>query len=777
MTTLAVIAALCACVATTFGQNPQSIETGRIGARYNKNNYQGGATGKEQLSRDNGQQEGNLQRGAVWTGRAGEQDDAWNRNQQQFRDQAGARRQQYGNNNKNFGNIVNQIRDEGLRNAYNINDASKYNRNDQTQASGFNAANARKNAFDRGNDLQDNINYSFNKKFNKQSSENGGFEDENGRAFSKVDLIDEREKDQAIKRNDNAITRRQNDKQQAIKESDWKANAKQAKANAGQYGFGDRRLEAAGERSDDRAIDYNRKDDQFRENESGVDSATRLAKDLAEQAAGYRNEAGANADSARTVKDGKYYAGSENDPNNVGAVHGGTAGNGDKTRKEGSGGNINTGFNENADQKENGEEVARATALSSADAKNEYSRLKDRVAYAEVKGLKDRAQGAFKQGLLDSTNQGFSNNAAEAAKDASESDRNFAGSASASDFAAKQNSVNEALRDRDYYLKKANDENETFTRRKQFFHNKNEGGSNDENLKYDRNKKAREFGAAEEADLAKQNQFAKAQQENKNTNAQRSFEDSSDKRAQLQHQKEDRVQTADGFANHGEEEAAKAGARIEAQDRRHNWQTADDSRSDQTGTNQGLWEKAIGRTESTKVADQHQNDIQADVEQVEVGGEGPFGNINSRQIIGKDILAVQENKKKKEYHIPDLVVEIEPASHPVRIAPPKKHIEIAPLPAVQPVKTYKPPKYNKKKVDYSSKYQPSRSRYRAPAPQYHGFQRINNSLFAQRDQDRFRGISNIGRGKATSSFRKPNLSFGKRRTSANLGSLNRGLFH
>merc|ERR1719361_1240435 len=400
--------------------------------------------------------------------------------------------------------------------------------------------------------LNDNINYRFNKQFNKQSSENGGFEDENGRQFTKVDLIDEREKDQVLNRADNAVQRRQNDKQQAIKETDWRAKANQAKANAGQYGFGDRRLEAAGERSDERAIDYNRKDNQFRENEVGVDSATRLAKDLAEQAAGYRNEAGANADATRAVTDGKSYASTKTAPAGagVGYAHGaaGVAGaGGDTSRRELTGGEIDSGFAENADQRERGEELARATALSAADARNEYQRLKDRVVYDEVKGLKDRAEGAFRQGLSDSANQGFSSNAAEAAKHAQESDRNFAGAASSSQFAANQKALNEALRDRDYFLKKQNDENETYTRRKQFFHNKKEGGSNDEALQY---------------------------------------------------AQEDRIQDASGTGVNAEQEAARAGADVQNYDRRANWQTADDSRSEQVGRKQNLWEEQSDKDEN-----------------------------------------------------------------------------------------------------------------------------------------------------------------------------------
>ncbi|XP_005107921.1 uncharacterized protein LOC101861538 [Aplysia californica] len=781
------IAALCVAVSHGLPSSGGvgSRELGRIGSRYYKNNFNQGRKGSELLNRDQQQHQGNLARNAIWTGRAGSKDDAFRRNDQQFRDQAAARRQNYANNNKNFGNIVQQIRDEGLRNAYKINDAAKYSRNDQEQANGFNAANARKNAFDRGNNLEDNINYRFNKRFNKQSSENGGFEDENGRRFSKLDLIDEREKDEALRRKDNAVSRRQNDQQQAIKEADWRANANQAKAKAGQYGFGDRRLEAAGERSDDRAIDYNRKDNQFRENEEGIDSAIRLAKDLAEQAAGYRNEAGANADSARNVKDAKFYGGEQTGPGGVRVGPDGAYGvgsGGPKSRNEGSGGRIKSGFAENADQRERGEELARATALSAADARNEYQRLKDRVVYDEVKGLKDRASGAFRQGLSDTANQGFSRNAAEAAKHAAESDKSFAGAASASEFAAKQKAVNEALRDRDYFLKKRNDENETFTRRKQFFHNKKEGGANDEELKYNRNKKAREFGAAEEADLAKKNQFAKSNHDAKVAANERNFEDSVSRRAQLQNEQEDKVKEANGFGNRVEQEAARAGSNGNAYERRNNHQTADDSRSEEFQRKQALWDGAQARLINDKDAGQHARNTQAEVATHTTGGSGPFGNINSREIVGQDVFAPGGiTKQKTAKRIPDINVDIGPITQPIKIEPPKRRIQIPNLPAVQPVKAYQPPKYNKKEVDYSTKIgQPSRSRSRDQGLLYNvGFQRIGSGLFNR--PGAFSRIStNIlpgqgGRRAATSAFKKPGLTFGSRGRS-HLGSLNHGVF-
>lgn len=603
-------------------------------------------------------------------------------------------------------------------------------------------------------------------------------------------MIDEREKDQAIKRKDNAVSRHQNDQQQSIKEQDWRANSNQGQSQAGQYGFADRRLEAAGERSDDRAIDYNAKNNRFRENEQGVDAAVRLAKDLAEQAAGYRNEAAANADALRNVNDKKYYGGQET-ANKAGVNHGyaeGVAGPREpRARNEGSGGKITSGFNENADQKEKGEELSRASALSAADARNEYNRLKDRLVFDEVKGLKDRAQGAFKQGLADSKNQGFNHNAAEAAKHASEKDKNYAGATSASDFAAKHKALNEALRDRDYFMKKQNDEDETFSRRKQFFHNKREGGTNDEELKYDRNKKAREFGAAEEADLAKHNQFAKAHEDAKIATNERKFEDSNAKRAQLHHAQDDRVQTADGFGDRFDEEGARAGSNAHSANSWQGKENSDENKSAQHQKKKALWDNAEAKQSKDQEGIQYANTIQADVDSLSTGGNGPFGSISSRSFVAPIILnQAPIAKKSKEKKIPDIEIDIRPVRHQFKSEPPKRKIAIPELPAIQPVKGYSPPKYNKKEVDYSTHLQrpiysrDSGRRDRGSLFQ-NGFQRIGSNLFNRPNGSFSRLNSNLlgratgSRGQATSAFKKPNLGF--RTRSSGIGSLNRQPTH
>lgn len=673
---------------------------------------------------------------ARWSGQSAVRDNGLAQNEQALQRRAQLANQNFGRFSNSFGNIAKQIRDEALRNQYVIKDDAQYKRNNLNSAQGANQANARKTAFDRGEVLDDNINYVFNKKFDKASSENGGYEEENGRNLRKLDLIDEREKDRKLLRGDSAVSRSQSDEQKAIKDSEWKSNAAQKQAQEGKYGFADRRVDQAGERSDDRAMDYDRKDSRYLEQESGRDEAVRLAKDLAEQAAGYNNEAAATADANRNVADKKYYGGKEigADPTRAGqdgygpdgAAQAAAAVSGDKAKHEGSGGAIKSGFDENAAQHERGNELAAAKALSSAEAINDYRRNKDKLAYDQVRGLQDRTQGQFKQGLQDAASQGFSGNNAEAAKSAAELDREAAAAQSASNLDAKEKNENEALRDRNYYRKIQNDENETFTRRKQFYHNKKEGGNNDENLKYNRKKNARTFGAADEADLSKRNQFQNLHQDGKVASQARNFEDLVDRRSSLQNENQVSQGAAKGFDNREAKDTAEAQATANGYDKALAKASQDDSQSTSFNRRQSLEDQDDLERRAGQDSSQSAKNVAADIEYVRPTNGNPLGDVSSRDFISNDLLRGQTAAKSpKDYTLPDVVVDIQPIAPPPKIEQPKPQRPLPPLPEVQQVKTYQPPKYNKQDVNYDTGRPSNRGNFNRPR-----FNRIDTlSLF------------------------------------------------
>ncbi|KAK7491138.1 hypothetical protein BaRGS_00017575 [Batillaria attramentaria] len=687
------------------------LEYGRVSVNAQNQNFNNDARDRVGQRRDLSRLDGSAEERARWAGQSAVRDNALAQNEQALRERVRAANQQFGRNSNNFGNIAKQIRDEALRNQYVIKDDAQYRRNNLNNAEGSNAANARKTAFDRGEALDDNINYVFNKKFDKASSENGGYEEENGRNLRRLDLLDEREKDRKLLRGDSEVSRSQNDEQKALKDTEWKSNAAQKQAQEGKYGFADRRVDQAGERSDDRTLDFDRKDSRYLENETGRDEAVRLAKDLAEQANGYNNQAAAQADANRKVADKKYYGGQEvgKDPNLAGhtGYDGGVAAaaavvNGDKAKKEGSGGAIRSGFDENAAQLESGNELARANAVSAAQAVNDYQRNRDKLAFDQVRGLQDRTQGQFKQGLQDAASQGFSGNSAEAAKSAAQWDREAAAAQSASDLDAKERNENEALRDRNYYRKLQNDENETFSRRKQFFHNKKDSGSNDENLKYNRKKNARNFGATDEADLAKRNNFRVTHQDGKVANQARNFEDLIDRRASAQDERNIQQEKTEGFENRDANDQARAQAASSGYDRGLSKATSDDSQSQ--GFNRKQWAKDENDLDRDAGTAQSQGSkaVRADIEYVRPTNGNPLGQISARDLVGQDLLRGQKKKEVKDYKLPDVVVDIKPIDPPPKVEPPKQEPPPPPLPPIVPVKTFVQPKYNKQEVDYNT---------------------------------------------------------------------------
>jgi hypothetical protein len=568
-------------------------------------------------------------------------------------------------------------------------------------------------AFSRGEVLDDDINYAFSKQYDKASSENGGYEEENGRNLKKVNLIDEREKDRKLLRGDSSVQRSNSDEQKAAKDSAWSSNAAQRQAQEGQYGFADRRVDQAGERSDDRAVDYNAKDSRYLEQETGRDEAIRLAKDLAQQAAGYNNEAAAQADANRNVADKKYYGGREvgADPTLAGAHQGygpedaaaaAYAVGADQAKKEGSGGAVQTGFDENAAQTERGNELAAARALSSAEAVNDYQRNKDKLAYDQVRGLQDRTTGQWNQNLQDAASQGFSGNNAEAAKSAAEWDEASAAATSNSNLAAKERNENEALRDRNYFRELQNDDSETFTRRKQFYHNKKEGGNNDENLVYNRQKNARNFGAADEADLSKQNTFENFHQEGKVATQARNFEDLVDRRSSLQHQKENQQSDGKGFENRHTKDEAQAFAAANGLEKGLAKSASDDSASIAFNRRQQLQDEDNQERRTGQDNQQHQKAVAADIEYVKPTNGNPLGAISASDYIGQDVLRGEEKKGPKDYNLPDVIVDIKPIAPPAKVEQPIRPNPLPPLPEVTQVKAYSPPKYNKLEANYDT---------------------------------------------------------------------------
>ncbi|KAL8558913.1 hypothetical protein ACOMHN_028225 [Nucella lapillus] len=692
----------------------QGSEYGRLRGRLQNNGFDRGLQSQAQNRRDANSFDGLANQRARWAGQSALRDNSQVQNQGASQRNAQSANQDFGRFGSNIADLAKQIKSEALRHQYVIKDDAKYRRNNHNSAEGGNQAKAKKTAFKKVNEIDDDINYAFSKKYDKASSENGGSEEENSRNFKKLDLVDEREKDLKRLRGDSELSRKQSDLQKAEKNQASQSNAKQNQAQDGKYGFQDKRVDQAGERSDDRAVDYDKTDSKYSEQESGKEEAVRLAKELAQQHAGYNNQAKTNAGASRNINDKKVYGGSELGANSVGAAQdgygpenaaqAGSALSGNKARQESSGGAIQSGFGENASQHERANEQASAKAQSSAQAVNDYQRNKDKVAYNQRTGLQDRSTGQFKQGLKDSTAQGFSGNSAEAAKSAASSDKNNAASQSASNLEAKEKNDKEALRDRQYFRKIQKDDSETFSHRKQFYHNKKEGGNNDEKLKYNRKKNERNLGAADEAELAKQNNFRNLHEDGKVSSQVRDFEDLVDRSNRQQQARQNRQGAARSFLTKDSQQAAQAQAAANAAEKSLSKSSKDDSQSSAFNRQQGLQDQSDNQQRAKQSSSDKAHDVALDVEYLRPSNTAPLGDLRAKNFIDPDLLRAQtRDKGPKEHNIPDTVINIQPLPAPPKVEAPRQPQPVPPLPEVQQVKSYHPPKHGKAEVSYDTR--------------------------------------------------------------------------
>ena len=710
-----------------------------------------------------------------WSGHGALTDNAIANKQQALQRRAQAANQNFGKFSNNFGFIAKQIRDEALRNSVALKDDAKYRRSNVNSARGANQANARKTQYDKGDFLDDAINYAFSKKFDKSSSENGGFEEENSRKRKDLKLIDEREKDRKLISNDEKIQRSHSDGQKAAKDSAWKSNAAQRQGQQSAYGSSDQRKDQAGERSDDRTLDFDRKDSKYVETEKGRDEAVRKAQDVANQVAGYSNEADADALSNRKVNDKKYYGGKEvgRDPAYAGheggygpdnAVEAVNAVSADKQKLEGSGGIIYSGFDENARQSEKGKELSAANARSSAEAINDYQRNKDKLAFDQVRGLHDQTQGQFKQGLQDASSKGYSGNNAEAAKSAAEWDQTAAAAQSRSDLDAKEKKENEALRERSYSRKIKNDDNETFLRRKQFYHNKKEGGNNDEKLKYNRKKNARNFGAADEADLSKQNAFENLHQDGKVSSQTRDFEDSIDRRVRNQQENEVRQGEQKGFEDRNSRDQAEGHAESQNFVRQLAKSNKDENLSSLFNRRQSLHDEDDSSQTQQENNQADGKESSAKVQHARSSNSNPLGEVRAKTFIDHNLLQPDAAQKGiKEHNLPNVVVKLEPIPEVSKIRHPIRSRPIPPLPEIRQVKSFSPPKHSKQNIDYNT----GRATRRGfQAPNFSGIGRLpffqgqrKNTFSPNRKKSpgsRF-NFRRIGRPRAATTFGASNL--------------------
>ncbi|KAL8583362.1 hypothetical protein ACOMHN_035344 [Nucella lapillus] len=637
---LDIVTLLMTLVAVTSPQQYYSPgkEQGRLkGELLNRRLAQGSrnqAGDKRDLNRFNG----DAGHTAGYTGKSNVKDNQLVQNKETLKKQAHNTNHDFGKFSNNIASMAKQIRDQTARNSYNHKDDALYQRNDLNSAESANRADAKKAAFHKGGDQSNNVHYAFTKKFSKASNENGGFDEEHDKNFKQLNLMDEQEQEGKLVRGDSQGSRDSSDREKAARHKKWRSSATQRQAQGGKYGSASRREDQAADSSNDKSVDHRRKDAHLLEQERGKDEAVRLAKNLAQQAAGYQNEATDASDAKRAAADGNFYNSRETGTHPT-AAHAAGAVSGNKAREEINGISVNSGFGENASRQEKANEQASGKAASSAEAVNDYQGNKDVLTHDQTRALQDRTQRQSTGGLKDSASHGFFGNNAQAAKSAAESDKNSAAAQSASSLDSKKKNDNEALRSRKYFRKVQNDDSETLSRKKQFFHNK----------------KQVQQGAG--------NNFSR-------------------------HNTKNNIQatSATGGFNKGQEKSSQDDSQSQAFNKQERLQDLRNSQQRAAKHSKNHAQKAAADIQSLQPTDGRPL------------GEITSRNFIDRDLLRADLT----EKGFKEHSLPDVIVDIKSVEPPPKVEHPKRMKSVPDMPEVPQVKTYHSPKYSKSKVTYDT---------------------------------------------------------------------------
>ncbi|XP_067660488.1 keratin, type II cytoskeletal 2 epidermal-like [Haliotis asinina] len=530
---LSVVTALC--VAAALAEYGTNINSYGSGARdQSRSVYQDSSFGRNQgksskslrdLNSFNGAQNRQAQSGRNYNGRANQ----FGQKSAKAAENGNRAAQNFAKQDAKYDEVARQIADAGYSQGYQSAAQGKYDKLDDNRARGFNGAAANKKAYNRGKVFNDNISYGFDKKFDQDLSERGGFEEENGHNAHKLDEYRDKQKARKLLRGDHSAANARQDAQHALKESKYSQNAAQKQAANGKYGNSDKKLDKAGASQDAQAVQYDRKDSKFHAEDAGRQQAVKKANDFANKDNAFGRRAAASQAGAQGHADKKYYAGHGNNGHHGGitggtgygntGVHGSTSGTG--THGEGSGGNTNHKYGANAKQVDQGREHLAQAAGATDAALKEYKQASNKGQFAQLKSLHDQRNGKFAQGVHDAQNNGFNAKNSQAAKTASGDDKKYADAAAQSNAKAAKHDLDEAAFDKENFKRNQQDRNENFKKLKRFYHDKKSGGNNLERLSYNRKRVENEFGETQAAQKEHQNQYDKAHKSAKHNQAQR----------------------------------------------------------------------------------------------------------------------------------------------------------------------------------------------------------------------------------------------------------------
>jgi len=443
------------------------------------------------------------------------------------------------------GKSYDQTQDQGRQNSQRQNDLNdkhgvqlnnvgRYDRQDWARNSGDKQLKANKNAFATVNLGVDNAGYNFKKNFATNQNEKGGFKDAVENINNNMDVYEEKQRDNRFSKGQLDAFRRSNDNDAFTKQSDWFSNAAQRQNVNNQFGAADRLKNAAEQQALDRNTLVDSKNDQFWHRDNAQDQAVRTANDEANKRANSEKKAIAEASGKKGVEDKKYYGGQTYGNGNVGPNAAlGTAGSGGyastgsgaggsqgpvynggvvtggnvagvnggvgKGTEEGSGGDYQNRYWEQARQGDKANQNHASNAQSDAAAYNNYNRGRGIDGSVSINGQREGQWAKDQAGLRDANSQGYNGANADVAKNAELGDNAKEARISNSNLESANKNLQAQELDRINWKRNQVDNKALLRKQKKFYHLKNEGGFNDEALNYNRNKGNQDWGEEQQA--------------------------------------------------------------------------------------------------------------------------------------------------------------------------------------------------------------------------------------------------------------------------------------
>lgn len=375
---------------------------------------------------------------------------------------------------------------------------------------------------------------------------------------------------EALKKSDDLSKRASN--------NEWLQNALQKQGQKNQYGAADKLQDAATKKAEDFKTFFDKRDDRIWNGARSSDKAYRGASDNAAKNGLYNKDAIARASGHKGTADNKYYGGADKGSGGgYGGVYGGgnpysrggsvggygsnrgsplaynTAGVEDtdpkvayahqgagsgaiagvagpggpnvRGRLEKSGGEALNAYQEKAIQGDLANHVSNNGAESRANAKNQYLRntgLEDAI---QANAAKQGKWANQREGFRDDRQQGFNNDNANAARAGESIDNAMSDAVKVSSLDSAERGIDQAKLDRINLKKNQVESKQNVRSKKQFYHDKNQGGFNNEGLNYNRNRGNNDFGAQEAAEKEAKTKFSNLHKDSKNSRGQRRFDD------------------------------------------------------------------------------------------------------------------------------------------------------------------------------------------------------------------------------------------------------------